>query len=253
MATETNRAADLVAEAFAAEQDYFSMDELLGDFDMPDFEPDARLRVANASYDFNYGAVQRAFREGTERPRVHGVPYVLTSDFENHDVVPNLARTLVSRHRAIGSENIEPVDRQKSWDETQLPQWDKDDPNQANVMRGLVASDPHKLHVLRGAYTYQVLAQQIWDGEIPTGCNVNVARDCDLNATSRDRNRAIYAMFSWGIGEFLVYFTICMQCFHMLCPMADGHHFYLFDPKYQTAESLEADCLRWKNWPKPKR
>ncbi|UCZ61456.1 hypothetical protein [Mycolicibacterium phocaicum] len=201
-------------------------------------EPDARIRAERASDAINFYDAHAAYRDGIEPPRVQGMAYAMTAD---HDVrVRTLSQLVVDRHRHCPSERLWIEDDQKASDGTPLPPWNISDPSQGNVIRGLVASQPHTVHVLRGSYTPTELARRIWDGEIQTHCNVNVCADCDITAAPPRgwTDRSVWGIFTDSIGEYLVYLTICGPCFFRLWPMDDGVSFYTFDPKHETAEDL---------------
>lgn len=243
-----SRAAEFVANALAPEQEFFSMDDLEDILmEQTHFEPDARNRVESAHCEISYGAMETAQLAGTAKPRVNGLRYAMTAPFDER--LRNLSEAVVARHRRFPSETVSICDPQKASDGTELPPWDINDPKQANIERGLVASHPHELHVLRGAYTHNDLARRIWDGEIPTLCNVNVASDCDVKASAsgyRDQ-RKVWGIFTGQVGEFLVFHTICCRCFTKMWPMKDEVNFYTFDPSHQTADFL-AWQRKWRSW-----
>lgn len=235
-----SRAERLVADAFATEGKFFEMEEIMDQLETMDFVPDVRIRAENANYQFNYGAMDDASRRGAPKPRVHGIPYALNASFDER--IPVLSHAVMDQHRSYPSESLMIIDHQKASDGTALPERNIDDPKQANVMRGLVASDPQQLHILRGGYTHEELARQMWDGEIITGCDVGIARDCDRSASPGGyRDRKIWGMFSTHVGEFLIFHTICSRCFCAMWPIEDEDGFYVFDPSQQNS-----DFLAWK-------
>lgn len=116
-------------------------------------------------------------------------------------------------HQADRTQSI--IDPRKSEDGSVLPAWSFDNPNSANVMRGVVATHPDRLYVLRGGFGPQELAQHVYDGDIETRCNIGASALCDPRCAS-DRPfgiRPIFAMFALTSGPHVILFSICQSCY----------------------------------------
>lgn len=234
----TIRAIELVEDALATEQDYFTMDDLLGDFDVTDFA-DARIRCEQASDDINFYGYDSAERKGMTDGRPSGLPEAMTADFDQ--ALRTLAGTVVDRHRAIGSEAVTVLDLHQKYATSAdtLPLWDISNPMTANVVRGLVAGLPQVLYPLRGRFSPRDLLTMIWSQhDITTHCGLRVSADCDIKAappSTADRMQKVWGVFTVPMGEYLVYFTTCASCYHSLWHV-DGEHtdFVTFDPASES-------------------
>ncbi|MGY4712581.1 hypothetical protein ACXDF8_24010 [Mycolicibacterium sp. CBM1] len=222
--SEHDRARELVDEVNATwRRDDFDIASPLADDARTDVThilasnvEDVRLAVERFNQLFNLGAGVDGHLTG------HGFSAALTGDFD--DRIRNLSGIVLSRHRATSSEKLWVVDHQTADDGLSLlPLWDRDNPLQSNVIRGLVATHPAMVHVLRGGYTADALARAIWLGIIPTVCNLAVAPNCDFEARPprdcRD-GRKVWGLFTTQRGEYLTFHTVCEPCFFTFWPMS---------------------------------
>lgn len=235
------QAIELVAGALAVEQDFFTMDDLLGGLDVPDFEADARIRCERASDEINFYRYDSAERMGMIDGSPQGLPEAMTADFDA--ALRTLARTVVDQHRAIGSEAVTVLDLHQEYatKADTLPAWDISNPNTANVIRGLVAGIPQALYPLRGRFSPRDLLTMIWSQyKITTHCGMRIAVDCDTDATpptERERSQKVWGVFTVPMGEFLVYFTTCASCYFSFWHLdGEGTDFLIFDPATERAE-----------------
>lgn len=215
MSDNESRAAALVAGADNWRSDGFDCGSPLAD-QFADLNPlahsfsDVRNQVEALNYQIN---------SGCGRPVGQGLTAALTADFDPR--IKNLTELVMARHRALGSEAVE-FDPQVSEDGLyQLPEWDRNNPYAANVIRGIVASRPGVAHILRGGYGADDLINAIWDGHNETKCTVNVAADCDVNARPPRgwRRQKIWGLFTTQNGEYLIFHTICGPCYFTFWPM----------------------------------
>lgn len=238
MTDTRQRARELVEQALAPEQEFFTMDDLLGELDMPvDFEPDARLRNERDSDDINFYGSLAASRKGIIDGRPQGLTEAMTADFD--EPLRMLTRNEVTKHRFFGSENVRVID--PAFDLASkaelLPQWDIHDPNTANVQRGLVAGRPEELYVIRARFSARDLLRKVWSQyDITTECGLRISVDCDRGATppsDRERSQRVWGVFTVPYGEYLVYFTTCANCYFSFWQM-DGEftNFDVIDPKF---------------------
>ncbi|GAY14179.1 hypothetical protein [Mycobacterium sp. shizuoka-1] len=235
--TETRQhAEDLVANALS--QRDITMDDLLGELDMPiDFEPDARLRNERDSDDINFYGSLAASRKGIIDGRPQGLTEAMTAD--NDEPLRMLTRNEVTKHRFVGSENVnvrDPHQELASKAEV-LPPWDIHDPDTANVQRGLVAGRPDEIYVIRGRFSARDLLGMVWSQRgITTGCGLRISVDCDRDATppnDRERSQRVWGVFTVPHGEYLVYFTTCANCYLSLWHMdGEATNFDVIDPKF---------------------
>lgn len=243
MTDTRQRAAELVADAFAKEQDYYTMDDLLEYFDMPNFEPDARLRAEKDSDAINFHSNDESERRGMINLSPQGLQEAMTVMFDER--LQAMTAAVVDRHRLHESnDTAQPAfDYRIGCDNTELPAWDRHDPKQANVIRGLVASDPSRLYVLRGKFGASDLLRMVYDDGVESACGLNYSPECDPMATppsGGERWQRRWAVFPVPHGEYLVYFTICAACYFDFWHTGErGTSFVSFDPKYDADESAQ--------------
>ncbi|TPW91702.1 hypothetical protein [Mycolicibacterium fortuitum] len=223
----TSRAEQLVAEVNATwrRDDFDIASPLADDVDsetsavLASNVADVRQAVESINHGFNLGAGIGS------KPTGQGFSAALTADFDER--IRNLSELVLTRHRAIESEKLWVMDYRLSEDGLSLlPPWDKDNPLSANVIRGILATNPQVVYVLRGGFNAEALARAIWLGKIPTLCNVNVSHECDLKAQPvayRD-GRKVWGVFTTAVGEYLIFHTVCSRCFFEFWPMDSTGH-----------------------------
>ena len=233
----------------------------LGDLDMDgDIETDSTVLAEQFHMAFNverklyrqnlvtsecaqpYGDFARERAASLERRhyqgQARGLPEAEAEDFT--DELAALRNAVMARHRAArADDDLAVIDPRRAEGGHTLPIWDVDNPVTANVIRGVIASHPHRLYVLRGAFGPQELAQLIYDGDIATRCNVGASPLCDPKSpTARDTGgRPIWGMFTLASGPHVVYYTICRPCYWEFFHSEHNQIGYdSFDPKFDNAD-----------------
>lgn len=246
MTDTRQRAVDLV-EAALAEQEYFSMDDLFDELETDVSEldfPDAWIMCERMSDELDFYRYDNAERRGSTDLGAHGMPEAMAAGFDER--LRNLARNEVARHRKIPSERVKVFDPAvvlAPRREPLLP-WNIHDPKQANVVRGLIAGVPQAIWIIRGRFSARDLLRDVYaDSE---HCGVGMSADCDgLAPPPTDSKHATWRQSVWGVftvpvGEFLVYFTLCADCYNALfCADDSVTDFFTFDPKYDQPVSDE--------------
>jgi len=234
-----SRAKELVVKALATEQDFFDMDELLGDTGMTDFESDARINAERYCDAENFYNEYRDQRRGVINLAPQGLPEAMTIDFD--DRLRTITRAVVARHRQVPSEDVEVIDLHQKYSTSldMLPPWDIHDPKTANVMRGLIPGSPDRLYILRGRFQpHDLLAMVASQYEIETCCDFGYSDNCDPMASppmDADRNQRVWQAFPVPHGEFIVYFTMCAACYRDFWHSGQHAGFDIFDPKFDKA------------------
>lgn len=233
------RATELVANALAPEEDYFTMDKIEDILmESPHIEFDARIAAQRASDDINYYKVLDAERRGSIDLGPQGTPEAMTADFDPEGKLRSLAHTVVARHRQAESDyQVTIYDQKTDTDNRPLPPWYRHNPKSANVIRGLVAHVPDRLFVIRGRFTPLDLLTMVSTGSDETGgrqCSVNLSVECDPDAKPPRGSEwweKVYNVFTHPLGDYLIYFVACGACYYELF-VKDGAYFDTFDPKH---------------------
>lgn len=165
-----------------------------------------------------YGDFARMHADSVERRyyrgQAHGMPYAEAEGFSTE--LAELRVNTITRHRMHQVDaTLSVIDPRKAEDDGLLPAWDIDNPLSHNVMRGIIATYPERLYVLRGAFGPQELAQHVYDGDIATRCNIGVSALCDPRCTT-DRatgTRPIWGMFALTSGPHVIFYSVCQPCY----------------------------------------
>lgn len=211
-----------------------------GDLDMSDlaadFDTDPSIRAERFRQAFNvyarvdrrnaalatcaepYSDFARNHANSVERRhyggQAHGLREAEAEGFATE--LAGLRESVMSRHRAHHYDGtVSMIDPRKADDGGLLPRWSLDDAHSANVVRGLIAGDPARLYVLRGGYKPNDLAQHLFDGDIPTRCNVGASALCDPRcSTNRVTGvRPVSAVFALTSGPHIIFYSICQPCY----------------------------------------
>ncbi len=232
MTDTRQRAIDLVEAALVPEQDHFSMDDIFDELeeDMSEtiFEPDARILAEKWSDYLNFYAVHDYELDGNTHYGPENLPEAMTADLDPAEKIRERSLAEMQSHREHESEDrVEYVDLRRDSDRNPLPEWNRHDPNQQNVVRGLIAGRPGQLYVLRGEFTPLELRNYIYTGEIiKVGCNVNMSRECEPKPVPLRNYRATGkgGIFTRSVGETIIYWVCCPPCYRELFEK-DGAYF----------------------------
>lgn len=242
-----NRATELVANALAPEQDYFTMDDLLGELEMSDFDSDPRVSTESKRARFNFFAFAEDDREIDDRRArgekfdyreyertAHGLPEAETEYCSTE--LAECREALMREFRGDAADgNLIVIDPRKDFDGvSRLPRWYRHDPSTANIELGIIASYPNRLYAFRGGFQFMDLAQLIYDGKIPTHCNLNVSPECDPSCRPNpdSSSQKIWGMFALSSGPHMLFFSVCAPCYSEFWHNDQSTSFDVFDPKY---------------------
>ena len=212
-------------------------DSSLGDLDVTDFssvgETDATTLAERFREAFNserelqrvnriaaYAHLDIVAREVRRQRLASGQAVGLREAEADAPELRALSETTMRMHRKRGSFDfydggVLVIDPARAEDGGTLPKWDIDNPLSANVIRGVIASYPDRLYVLRGEFGPQQLAQYVYDGDIATRCNVGASPLCDPHCASERATgtRPIWGMFALTSGPHVILYSICQPCY----------------------------------------
>lgn len=233
----TDRAHELVAEAISQRARESESIDLLGELTMSsDMDTDATTLAERFREAFNiyrqldrrnaavsicadpYSDFARMHADSVERRHHRGQAHGI-AEAEAEPFAAELAELRVNAmtghrmHQADATLSV--IDPRKAEDGGMLPAWDIDNPMSHNVMRGILATYPDRLYVLRGGFGPQDLAQHVYDGDIATRCNVGVSALCDPRCASERATgtRPIWGMFALSSGPHVIFYSVCQQCY----------------------------------------